>query len=113
MEWDSSNILFGRYTATLVLSYGEEGKQNTTPIATRFWVLPTNIIMPAAIFLIFFVLLTWIFMRLYVAKRLRELSAYGPRGNTHHGAGMSRLTAVTIALLSSVVIMLGALFLFF
>lgn len=113
-EWDSANLLFGRYTATLVLAYGDDGKQSTTPVVTRLWILPTNIIIPAAIFLIFFVLLTWILMRLYVAKRLRELSSYAPRGGVAGGGGgMSRLTAVTIALLSSIVIMLGALFLFF
>jgi len=113
-QWDSPNLHFGRYTATLVLAYGEEGKQNTSPVVTRFWILPTNIIIPAAIFLIFFVLLTWILMRIYVAKRLRELSTYSPRGSsTGGGAGMSRITAVTIALLSSIIIMLGALFLFF
>ena len=112
-EWDSSNILFGRYTATLVLTYGEDGKQSTTPVVARFWILPTNIILPAVIFLIFFVLFTWILMRLYVAKRLRELSSYSPRGVASSGVGMSRLTAVTIALLSSIVIMLGALVFFF
>jgi hypothetical protein len=114
-EWDSANLLFGRYTATLVLAYGDDGKQSTTPVVTRLWILPTSIIIPASIFLIFFVLLTWILMRLYVAKRLRELSSYAPRGGVSSGGGggMSRLTAVTIALLSSIVIMLGALFLFF
>ncbi len=112
-EWETTDLHFGRYTATLVLVYGEEGKQSTTPSVTRFWILPTNIIIPAAIFLIFFVLLTWILMRLYVARRLRELSAYSPRGNTASGGGMSRLTAITIALLTSIVLMLGALFLFF
>ncbi len=113
VEWESADLHFGRYTATLVLAYGEEGKQNTTPVITRFWILPTNIIIPVAIFLIFFILLTWILMRVYVAKRLRELSAYSPRGGSASAPGMSRLSAVTIALLLSVVIMLGALFLFF
>ena len=110
LGWESKDVHFGRYTARLVLSFGDTAIQNTTPSVTSFWVLPSNIIIPAAIFLLFFIMITWILMRLYVARRLRELSSYSPQGSSRGGGGMSRLAAITIALLLSIIIMLVVIF---
>jgi hypothetical protein len=80
-DWTAKDAYFdiGRYTATLTLGYGTEGRQNATATIV-FWVIPWDRLFVfigsiAAIIVIF-----WLSIRAYVRKAVQlERGHYGPR----------------------------------
>ncbi len=125
-DWQGDNLTFGRYQALMSLVYGEDGKKTITGTVS-FWVLPLKIILPSVGGLIALILLIFLFVKLHIRKKLRELrqasaeaihkSALGPleRELLHppKGAPVSRAALLTIVLLLFTLSFLLVLFFFF
>lgn len=74
-SWKSDKTGFGRYEAMVSPSYGEEGAKQTAFSTATFWILPMNIILPAAGVLAVLLLVAYISIRLYVRRQLAYYSA--------------------------------------
>jgi hypothetical protein len=79
IEWTDDGIGFGRYEAVLSAVYGEEGKKHTISSTATFWILPMNIILPAAIVLAVALLTLYIGIRIYVRRSVALLASGGAR----------------------------------
>lgn len=75
-SWFEENPGLGKYQAMLSLVYGGEGASRTMTTTVSFWILPLNIILPAAGALAVLLLLTYVGARLYVRRAI-----------SYHGAG--------------------------
>lgn len=75
--WSGTSPAFGRYETTLSLSYGDEGAKKTMSSTVVFWVLPTAIVFPALGILAVLLLITYLFARLYVRRKLRTYTTAG------------------------------------
>ena len=78
-SWTSDQTGFGRYEAMVSPSYGEEGFKQTVFSTATFWILPMNIILPAAGVLAVLLLIAYISIRVYVN---RQLAYYGATSGT-------------------------------
>jgi hypothetical protein len=78
-DWKSDATGFGRYEAMVSPSYGEEGFKQTAFSTATFWILPMNIILPAAGVLAVLLLIAYISIRVYVQ---RKLAYYGATAGT-------------------------------
>lgn len=78
-SWTSDQTGFGRYEAMVSPSYGEEGFKQTVFSTATFWILPMNIILPAAGVLAVLLLIAYIAIRVYVK---RQLAYYGATSGT-------------------------------
>jgi hypothetical protein len=78
-SWTSDEIGFGRYEAQVSPSYGEDGFKQTAFATATFWILPMNIILPAAGVLATLLLIAYISIRIYVQ---RKLAFYGATAGT-------------------------------
>ncbi|MBY0538350.1 DUF916 domain-containing protein [Patescibacteria group bacterium] len=78
-SWTSDQTGFGRYEAMVSPSYGEEGFKQTAFSTATFWILPMNIILPAAGVLAALLLIAYISIRVYVK---RQLAYYGATSGT-------------------------------
>lgn len=72
LQWFDENPGLGKYRATLSLAYGSEGSSKTMTSTVSFWVLPLNIILPAAGALAVLLLVTYIAVRLYVRSAISQ-----------------------------------------
>lgn len=72
--WAGEGTGFGRYEAVLSPVYGENGAKKTMSSTVSFWILPLNIILPALIGLALLLLITFVFVRLYIKRTLAHLS---------------------------------------
>lgn len=72
--WKGQGTGFGRYEAIISPIYGEEGVKKTISSTVSFWILPVKIIGPALAALAFVLLLTFIFVRIYIKRTLAHLS---------------------------------------
>ena len=77
--WSSDATGFGRYEAMVSPSYGEDGFKQTVFSTATFWILPMNIILPAAGVLAVLLLIAYISIRVYVQ---RKLAFYGANNGT-------------------------------
>jgi hypothetical protein len=77
MVWNGDGPGFGRYEAIVSPVYGEEGAKQTMSSSVSFWILPMNIILPALGVLAFILLVTYIFVRMYVRQKLAYYGAVG------------------------------------
>ena len=70
-EWNPGRALFGRYTATLVTTYGFSKKLTLTD-STSFWVITWQSIILIGILLLFFISVIWKYRRIIIliCKRL-------------------------------------------
>lgn len=75
ISWQDDGIGFGRYEAMLSAVYGEEGNKNTLSSTVTFWVLPMNIIGPAALILAVLLLIIYVAIRIYVKRSIAMMSA--------------------------------------
>jgi len=114
-EWNG-DFGFGKYTATLVLTYGTPvnmgGQGNQSLFAeTSFWIVPLKIVVPAVLGLIFFLILFIFFLRFYkkaaVKKALTEFGLY-PIGSVK-----KQKTPVLALLLTSLLIVAVIFLIFF
>lgn len=71
-NWVGEGTGFGRYEAVIALSYGEQGAIKTMSSTVSFWILPMNIILPALGVLATLLLITYIFVRLYIRRALAQ-----------------------------------------
>ena len=74
-SWSSDETGFGRYEAMVSPSFGEEGFRQTVFSTATFWILPMNIILPAAGILAVILLIAYISVRVYVNRKLAYYSA--------------------------------------
>lgn len=120
--WDGEGLFFGRYQVILSLSYGESGGKKTISDALSFWILPLNLIVPSVIGLIGLILGIVVFVRFYVARKLRQMQAVVGatvevgKGFPYHpkrDASFSRLVFIGTLSLLVVLIFLVLLFFFF
>lgn len=73
-NWQGDGTGFGRYEVVMSPVYGETGARNTMSSTASFWILPLNIILPALGALAFILLLSFIFVRLYIKRTLAHLA---------------------------------------
>lgn len=74
IQWTGGSVGFGRYEAILSPVYGEDGAIKTMSSTVSFWILPLNIILPALAVLALLLLITYIFVRLYIKRSLAHLT---------------------------------------
>jgi hypothetical protein len=74
VNWIGDGVGFGRYEVVLSAVYGENGARKTMSSTVTFWVLPLNIIGPAAAVLGILLLITVIGVRIYIKRTLAQLS---------------------------------------
>ena len=102
-SWTSDETGFGRYEAMVSPSFGEDGFKQTVFSTATFWILPMNIILPAAGILAVLLLITYISVRVYVN---RKLAYYGATAGTRKivrrrtNSGTAPLLLILIVLLS-------------
>jgi hypothetical protein len=70
--WSGGTFAFGRYQALVGLVYGDEVIKNITSTIS-FWVLPLNIILPAAGALLGLILIFYVSVKLYIKKKVSDL----------------------------------------
>lgn len=68
--WEDQSPGFGRYEALLSVVYGETGNMNTISSTVTFWILPINIVLPAAIALAVLFLIIFVTVKLYVRRSM-------------------------------------------
>ena len=110
VNWDPKDLQFGRYDAVVALAVEQAGGTITLSRVVQFWVLPMNIIAPALGGLLFFILVIYIFIRIYVKRQLAGVRVGRGRRESQ---GLSKLAAITIALLVAIIIGLAVLFFYF
>lgn len=115
IHWEGDSIGFGRYEATLALVYGIEGAKKTMYSTVSFWILPMNIIGPAVVIFALFLLIVFVFVRLYIRRSLIHLNHGGRRiiRQRRRGGGSSAVLlfiVVTLTVTALFLIVLLALF---
>lgn len=106
-EWIDESVRIGRYTAVLSLVYGSDNRQSTLTNSVNFWILPKDVVLPAAGILAFLLLTTYLAIRFYIRNSIER--AVGGRRvvrKQKRGRGMS-----VTALLVVVLLVVTALFL--
>jgi hypothetical protein len=108
-EWKEEGFAIGRYEAVLALVVPlVEGGNQTISSVIQFWVLPSNVLLPVFGGLFGFLLILYISVRLYIRSQLKGVTG---RREVRAASGISRLTAIALALLFAIV--LGMLILLF
>jgi hypothetical protein len=79
ISWEDQSPGFGRYEAILSPVYGEEGRKSTISSTVTFWILPMNIIGPAAVVLFIVLISIYVAVRLYVKRKVAVMSAGSTR----------------------------------
>jgi uncharacterized membrane protein len=104
---------FGRYTATIGLSYGTsanlggQGKQ-TLYTETTFWIVPWRIIIPTVLILIILLSLTILFLKLYknrAVRRAMEQAGYGRVRMVKKYQGPSPIIYISVVLLVVLIVL--------
>ncbi len=115
---------FGKYTAFLVLNYGVPAHQGgqgikTLTYQTTFWIVPWNIVIPAAIGFIFIFALFLLMVNLYKNKAVRQalqkagLAQIQNLEKTKSASGIYLFLILLIALILILIIGVIIFFLFF
>lgn len=71
--WEGESLGFGRYEAILSPVYGDHGAKKTMSSTVTFWILPMHIIGPALGVLAAILIITFLFVRLYIRRSLAHL----------------------------------------
>jgi len=113
-EWQGEGLGFGRYQATLAMSYGVPGEARYTMSAnTSFWILPWEIIRPLLITLAVLSLVSYVLIRYYINKQVRRLAGGRRLLRTTATAGPSPLILAAIVMLFVAALILFLLLAFF
>lgn len=107
IKWTDEGPGFGRYEAVLSLVYGAPGAQSTISSIATFWILPMDIIMPAVGALIVLLLVVFVAIKLYVRRKLTQVTGRSRRLASRRSSGGFPLFLVIIL----VMLMVTALFL--
>lgn len=99
VNWLGDGVGFGRYEARVTPIYGEDGARKTMTSTVTFWVLPLNIIGPAAAVLGVLLLTTVIGVKVYIKRTLAQMTV-GRRLNRRKQAGSSNTLLLAVAILT-------------
>lgn len=99
IQWLGDGVGFGRYEAVLSAVYGEDGARKTISSTVTFWVLPLNIIGPAAGILGFLLLVTVVGVKIYIRRTLARMTT-GRRLARRKQSGSSNTLLLTVAILT-------------
>ena len=99
-SWQGEGMGFGRYEAILSAVYGDDGEKRTMSSTAAFWVLPMNIIGPALGVLATILLVTFVFVRLYIRRALAGMSVGGSRIIRRRKSNNSATLLLIISLLT-------------
>ena len=103
--WVGDAVGFGRYEAVLSPVYGEDGARKTISSTVTFWILPFNIIVPAAAVLGVLLLVTIIGVKIYIKRALAQLTT-GRRLVRRRQQSSSNTLLLVVALLTVLAIFL-------
>lgn len=113
-NWAPDGFQIGRYRATVSLSYGEANAQQTLYSTLDFWVLPVGTLLPVFGVLLALAVTFYVVLRMYIRSQVARLGGGRTASVQRESArGLSRLAAVVIAILVSVIIGLLVLFFYF
>lgn len=103
-NWTGQGTGFGRYEAVISPVYGENGVKKTMSSTVTFWILPVKIIGPALAALAVILLITFVFVRIYIRRTLARYS-YGQTRvvSKRRGNGVSG-TLLLVTVLSTVTV---------
>jgi hypothetical protein len=99
VNWIGDGVGFGRYEAQLSAVYGEDGARKTMSSTVTFWVLPLNIIGPAAAVLGVLLLATIIGVKVYIRRTLAQMTT-GRRLVRRKQAGSSNTLLLIVSILT-------------
>lgn len=99
VNWVGDGVGFGRYEARLTPIYGEDGARKTMSSTVTFWILPLNIIGPAAAVLGILLLVTVIGVKIYIKRALAQMTT-GRRLVRKKQAGSANTLLLTVAILT-------------
>jgi len=78
LSWKEEGLGFGRYEASLNISYGSEQKSSLYNTVT-FWVLPANVIIPTIISLLVIFLIIFFVVKVHINRKVAMLTGGGSR----------------------------------
>lgn len=113
LYWKDENPGFGRYQATIALSYATEDGNRTINSVTSFWILPMNIIGPALGILAVLLLGSYFGVKLYVRRAVREVSGGRRLVRRKQSKQISALMLVSIVMLAVTAVFLILLLILF
>lgn len=113
ITWKDENIGFGRYQASLAMTYGDLGRQATIVSTASFWILPMNIITPALIILGVLLLTAYIAVRMYIRRTVASMSGGRRLVRKRRRGGTSTLLLIAIVMLVVTALFLIVLLLLF
>lgn len=97
-SWEGEGFGFGRYEVIISPVYGDVGAKKTMSSTVSFWVLPMNIIGPALGVLAVLLLITFIFVRIYISRSLAHIH-HGRRVISRRKKGSSTTLLIIVVLL--------------
>lgn len=108
-NWKDENPGFGRYQAVLSLLYEANGGNRTIDATVSFWILPMKIITPALLVLVVLLAVSYIGVRIYIKRAIREVSGGRVRPLVRRQRRSKHISA--LMLVSIVMLTVTALFL--
>ena len=113
-NWTGEGTGFGRYEALISVVYGESGAKKTLTSTVSFWILPLHIILPALGALALLLLITFIFVKLYIRRTLAHLShGQGRIVRKRRKQGLSATLLLTVVMLTVTAVFMIALLVLF
>jgi hypothetical protein len=106
VSWEGDSVGFGRYEAILSPSYGDAGAKKTMSNTVTFWILPMNIIGPILAVLALMLIVTFIFIRLYIRRSLEYLNHNRRLVSRRRKKGSSATLLVTVVMLTAIALFL-------
>lgn len=106
IKWEGDSVGFGRYEAILSPSYGDTGAKKTMSSTVTFWILPMSIIGPALGVLAFILIVTFVFVRLYIRRSLEHMNHGRRLVRRRKRKGSSATLLVTVVMLTAVALFL-------
>lgn len=83
--WNHDGFAIGRYQAIMSVVYGED-ERKTVSSATSFWILPLKPILVLLGTIFALVISFYVLMKMYIAKKLREMGVTGNKGDSSYYA---------------------------
>ncbi len=113
-NWTGKGTGFGRYEAAISVVYGENGARKTLSSTVSFWILPMNVILPALGALAFVLLVTFVFVKLYIRRTLAHLShGQGRIVRKRRQKGLPATLLLTVVMLTVTAVFMIALLVLF
>ena len=113
-NWTGEGTGFGRYEALVSTVYGDNGAKKTLSSTVSFWILPMNIILPALGGLALLLLITFIFVKLYIRRTLAHLShGQGRIVRKRRKQGLPATLLLTVVMLTVTAVFMIALLVLF